>query len=161
MIFNKNSKKLYLISAVFVVALVIVICGANIFSYKPFVDNINFNTAHHQLIQKYMQSIDWEISNEPIETEEVIIPREFDNVYTQYNEIQKRAGFNLEDYTNSKCTRYTYSLKYFDKNNLRANILVLNDKIIGGDICTIDLNGFMIPLKDRSSIQKDIVNMTQ
>ncbi len=79
---------------------------------------------------------------------EVIIPSEFDDTYKAYNEIQKKQGFDLEKYKGSGVKRWTYEIKNYpgyaeDSGCIRANMLVCDGKVIGGDICSVELDGFM------------------
>ena len=102
------------------------------------------------LAAKYVEKLGWQIDRNPIETVEVHIPAQFDNVYKNYNAIQKEAGFNLENYKGKDVTRYTFSIKnYYGEQGVRADVLMYNDKVIGGDIMTVAINGFMVPLKSR------------
>ena len=73
------------------------------------------------------------------------IPKEFDDVFTNYNAIQKTQGCNLEKYAGKRCKRYTYVVTNYpgQTDNVRANILVYKDKVIGGDVCSLELGGFM------------------
>lgn len=80
----------------------------------------------------------------PVEIVEVHIPMEWDGVYVNYNRLQKSGGFDLEPYKGKTCTRYTYSIpEYF----ARGNVLVYDGKVIGGDICSITIDGIMLPLE--------------
>ncbi|MBQ7129139.1 MAG: DUF4830 domain-containing protein [Clostridia bacterium] len=75
----------------------------------------------------------------------ITIPSEFDNVYTSYNSIQKSMGFDLEDFKGEKVDLYSLKITNYpkDSKNVYATILVKNGKIIGGDIHSTELNGFM------------------
>ena len=82
-------------------------------------------------------------SSEPVEIVEVHIPAEWDNVYNNYNALQKEGGFDLEPWKGRTCTRYTYLIP---EHNARGNVLVYSGVVIGGDICSITLDGIMLPL---------------
>ena len=85
-------------------------------------------------------------STEKSETEKTItIPSEFDNVYTAYNNIQKAMGFDLEEFKGQKVKLYTLKINNYpkDSENVYATILIKDKKIIGGDIHSTELNGFM------------------
>ncbi len=85
----------------------------------------------------------------PVETVELTIPEEWGPVYERYNAVQLEGGFDLRPYKGRTCTRYTYLI---DDLNARGNILVHNGVIIGGDVCSITLDGIMLPLeKDKIS----------
>lgn len=99
---------------------------------------------------QYVQKLGWAIDEKPIDKASINLPKQFDDVYTEYNKIQKLAGFDLTDYMGQAVTRYTFLVKNFDGvEGVRANVLVCKGKIIGGDIMTVAIDGFMIPLKKR------------
>lgn len=99
---------------------------------------------------QYVEELGWAIDLSPIDKAVVDIPVQFDDVYNEYNKIQKKAGFDLSEYTGKKVMRYTFSVKNFDGiEGVRANVLVYKGKIIGGDLMTVALDGFMIPLQKR------------
>jgi hypothetical protein len=73
------------------------------------------------------------------------MPSEFDKVFTGYNELQKRQGLDLSKYRNREVTRYTFTVtnyKNYDGTVL-ANVLVYRNRVIGGDICSADVTGFV------------------
>lgn len=74
------------------------------------------------------------------------LPIEFDMVYNNYNEIQKEAGYDLAPFRGKSCTMYTYELTNHPFGKCNANIIVYNGEIIGGDISSVNLDGFMTPL---------------
>lgn len=84
-------------------------------------------------------------SDNEIECKTVQIPSEFDESYLKYNEIQLQQGFDLSKFKGKSVQMYTYEI--FDYNDTQeqvfANILIYNDKIIGGDISSASLDGFM------------------
>ena len=56
----------------------------------------------------YLQGFGWQVQKEPTETREVMIPAQFNDVYTAYNVMQKAQGFDLEPYAGEICTQYMY-----------------------------------------------------
>lgn len=93
---------------------------------------------------KVAEILGWEIEREPEEIEEVIIPENFDEVYIKYNDLQKQNGFDLEKYKGKRCKRFTYSVKnYPNEDDVVMDLLVYNEKVIGGDISSKKLDGFM------------------
>ncbi len=94
---------------------------------------------------EFLKEFGYELDSSPVETEEVEIPTEFDSVYTKYNDIQRAQGLNLQKYRGKTATRYTYRVtnyKGYDGTVL-ATIIVYKNKIIAGDVCGIDGNGFV------------------
>ena len=43
----------------------------------------------------FLAQYGWEVEEEPVEIRDVTIPEEFDQVYQQYNEVQKSQGMDL------------------------------------------------------------------
>ena len=94
---------------------------------------------------KFLKQFNWEINPEPVESVEIIIPKEFDAVYKKYNDVQKAQSLNLEKYRNKAVKRYTYEILGYPeyKGTVYANLLIYNEKVIGGDICSAEIDGFM------------------
>lgn len=93
----------------------------------------------------FLASFGWEVQPEETEILEVLVPKEFDDVLENYNAIQKNQGCDLKKYAGKRCKRYSYAITNYpgQTENVRANILTYKDKIIGGDICSLELEGFM------------------
>ena len=93
----------------------------------------------------FLAQFGWAVNGTPVEEAEVQIPAEFDKVFAGYNEIQKAQGLDLSRYKNKKVMRYTYEVTNYPdyKGKVLANVLVYRNKVIGGDICTADVHGFI------------------
>lgn len=96
----------------------------------------------------FLSQFGWEVSEDPLEVAEVMIPSEFDDTYILYNEMQTEQGFNLEKYKGVRAKRWTYEIRNYpgypeDSGCIRANILVYEGNVIGGDVCSVELDGFM------------------
>lgn len=94
---------------------------------------------------EFLGQFGWQVEAEPVETKTVTIPAEFDKVFAAYNEIQKAQGLNLLKYKNKEATRYTFSVTNYAgyEGTVYANVLVYRNKVIGGDICSADVSGFI------------------
>lgn len=96
----------------------------------------------------FFSQFGWEISEDPVEVKEVIIPAEFDETYTEYNELQKTQGLDLEPFKGVRVKAWCYEIKnypgYENADNLiHGNILVYDGVVIGGDVGSTELDGFM------------------
>ncbi len=98
---------------------------------------------------EFLTGLGWQVSSEPVEVEDVVIPLEFDQVYQNYNAIQLEQGFDLTAYAGRQVTRYSYELLNHPsgQNDVRVNLLVCGQRLIGGDICSLRLDGFMHGLR--------------
>ena len=94
---------------------------------------------------EYLKGLGWQVSDEPIDEQVITIPSEFDEVYTEYNELQKTQGFDLTKYAGLEATRYTYEVTNYPDTADRvvADIIVYRNRIVAGDVQSTALDGFM------------------
>lgn len=128
-----------------IAAIVILAKNGNVESAAAVKPSLDASTEEERLA--FLGGFGWQADKGSEEVTEVIIPEEFDEVYLSYNELQKQQGFDLQDYAGKRVKRWTYTVTnypgYENKPCIRANILVLDGKVIGGDICSVELDGFM------------------
>ena len=85
----------------------------------------------------------------------IVIPAVFGSVYENYNALQKQCGFDLSLYKGEDAVLYTYIITdYTDDSgnpldNIRMNLIIISGRIVGGDICSAALDGFMTGLQPR------------
>lgn len=96
----------------------------------------------------FISQFGWEVSEDPKEVAEVIIPAEFDDIYTSYNEIQQEQELDLTPYKGLRAKRWTYEVLNYPgyegkPGAVEINLLVYDGAVIGGDVCSLELNGFM------------------
>ena len=109
----------------------------------------------------FLEQFGWEVEAEPLEVREIHIPEEFDDVYTRYNELQKSQGLDLLPYADKTCRQWIYRVLTYPQSGeeVRAILLVYDGLVIGGDISSVKLNGFMTgfagELKDVENSQED------
>lgn len=83
----------------------------------------------------FLRSFGWEPDETPAETQEVRIPKEFNDVFTRYNELQKSQGYDLTSYAGKAVKRYVYRMtNHPDGQDRYATLLVYRNEIIGGDV---------------------------
>lgn len=143
---KRQIKLAALITFVIAMIIILIVLSKNtIEASKTAALNINASTAEERIA--YLSQFGWSVDEEPIEVCEVIIPLEFNDTYARYNEIQKEQGFDLSLYCEKRVKRWTYKVTnyqgYENADCIRATMLVYDGKVIGGDICSIELNGFM------------------
>lgn len=97
-------------------------------------------------IREYLSSFGVELGQCVID--EIIVPCEFSDVYNNYNKIQQEQGFDLADYKGKTVIRYTFSiLNHPDSQNVFAEVLTFEKNVVGADIYSTELDGFISPLK--------------
>lgn len=108
--------------------------------------NMRASTAEERIA--FFSQFGYEISEDPLEVKEVVIPAEFDETYESYNEIQKSQGLDLAKYRGKRVKMWSYAIKNYPgyentDGTIRGNILVFDGIVVGGDISNIELGGFM------------------
>ncbi|MBE6800123.1 MAG: DUF4830 domain-containing protein [Ruminococcaceae bacterium] len=109
---------------------------------------ISLSAVSEEDILSFISNYGWQVDDAPVEVRDVIIPETFDDVYNNYNEIQLEQGFNLEKYAGQRVKRWTYIVRNYPDTSptddfIRINILVSDGVVVGGDVCSVKLDGFM------------------
>ena len=93
----------------------------------------------------FLSQFGWTVDGGNPESAEVTIPAEFDKVFAAYNEIQRAQGLDLSKYKKKELTRYTFEVTNYEgyEGRVYANVLVYRGKVVGGDICSADVSGFV------------------
>lgn len=103
---------------------------------------------------KYLNKYGWVVDEKFEEEAGIEFPKKFNSVYLRYNEIQKKAGFDILPYAGEKATRYTYKVLNHKKGvEVYANLFISKDKVIAADIMSRNLGGFMHEIN-----RKDFIN---
>ena len=134
-----------LVSIGILVALIAVIPANQSVMGKPEAAKLSYDAATSTQRQAFLGQFNWQVAPQPMQTAQVTIPKDFDTVLSKYNDLQKQQGFNLEKYKNKAVTRYTYIVTNYQgyAGTVIANLLVYDNKVIGGDVCSTDPAGFV------------------
>lgn len=127
---------------------VIVILISFASNHTPKAENVSatISASTDEQRQSYLAQFGWQVEKE-FQSKELTIPENWNDVYIQYNEIQKNQGFDLTEYKGKKVTLYTYTINNYEKESqgIVADMLVCNGILIGGDVCnTSAKNGFLV-----------------
>ena len=95
---------------------------------------------------EFLAQFDLTVNGSNAEVEKVTIPAEFDKIFAAYNEIQRAQGLDLSKYKKKELTRYTFDVTNYEgyEGKVYANVLVYRNKVVGGDICSADVDGFVV-----------------
>lgn len=97
----------------------------------------------------FLEQFGYTVSPDPVETVDVVVPSDFDRVFSGYNELQKAQGLDLAKYKGKNVTRYTYNVTNYPEDanpsggKVWANLVIWRGKVIAGDICSADPAGFI------------------
>ena len=93
----------------------------------------------------YLQSYGWQVSEDPITVEELLIPEVLDETYSQYLDLQLSQGFDLTAYSGERVKRYTYTVTNYPtgESDVQAGLLIYKNTVIAGDVLSPQLGGFI------------------
>ena len=94
---------------------------------------------------EYLNAYGWEVTGQPLATQELLIPEEMDDSYDEYLALQKEQGFDLERYAGKRVKRYTYEITNYPtgEQGVQANLLLYKNTVIGGEVLSPQLDGFL------------------
>ena len=148
-VYSVKSSRLKLIAlvAVVIAAVVALLCLTQ--RNKPALGGtIRLAAATAQERLAFLSQFGWEAGEDPLEVSEVIIPAQFDEVYMKYNEIQKAQNMDLSPCAGKRVKRWTYEIRNYPGYEgkagvVQANLLIDKGVVVGGDICSLELGGFL------------------
>ena len=93
----------------------------------------------------YLTAWGWEVSAEPIATQELLIPGEMDDSYSEYLSLQQEQGFDLTKYAGKRVKRYTYEVLNYPsgQTGVQVNLLLYRNTVVGGEVLSPGLEGFL------------------
>ena len=93
----------------------------------------------------FIEQFGIKVKGASVESESFVIPDSFDRVLAGYNEIQKNQGLDLSKYSKKKVTRYTYEVDGYEEydGDVRVNLLIYRNRVVGCDVSSADANGFV------------------
>ena len=96
----------------------------------------------------YLSSLGWEVETPAVSHGTVVIPRTFTSVLEDYNELQKQQGFDLSRYCGSEVEMYTFRVSNSSEpGEVLAVLYVCDGAVIGGDVHSTALDGFMVGIR--------------
>ncbi len=96
----------------------------------------------------FLSQFGWEVSEDPLEVTEVLIPAQTDEVFEKYNAIQKAQNLDLMLYSGQRVKQWTYAVMNYpgyekQKDAVVVHLLVCDGLVIGGDVSSAIPDGFM------------------
>ena len=99
----------------------------------------------------FLSALGYKATGDAKSTVEYTLPATLDAVLLGYNELQKEQGFDLSKYKKKTATRYTYEVTNFEgyDGTVYVNLIVYRNRVIGADLCSADVSGFICGLEGR------------
>ena len=98
---------------------------------------------------EFLSGCGFTVSPEPDRVQEVRIPEEWNEVYTQYNALQQSQGFDLTRYKGKTVMQYVYLVEDYPGDNgdpVCATLLLYKNRLIGADLSRGGAESFLRPL---------------
>lgn len=143
--FNKKKAVLILIALAVLLFAIILIAGSLSRGKTKDSGLTGNNLRNNEDRVAYLNALGWDVSDTPLDTQEIVIPREFSGVYESYVALQNEQGFTLEKYGGMNAVRYTYKILNYPggDNTVVADMIIYKNTLIAGDIQSTSINGFM------------------
>lgn len=104
----------------------------------------HYNVTTREGRAEYLAAQGWTVDPETETAQEITLPREIDGVLADYNDLQRRQGFDLRPYCGLGCTVYSYVVTNYDADEpVLCTIYLYKNRVIAGDIHSTALDGFM------------------
>jgi hypothetical protein len=148
----KKYKKIWL---VLFIILIILIAIAVVFVRKAAtektLDEVFAMSSNAERVA-FLNEQGWIVKPDPVSTEEVTIPTEWGSDFAEYLALEKSQGFDLERYAGETAEVFTYDvLNYPDyPENVTANMIVKDGRLIGGEVMLNTADGFIQALVTRN-----------
>ena len=150
-VYSVRASSIKLAGAVIASALAVVLLAVLIPDYAPRPEaaatakRTETKIKSEEDVRSFLSQFGWETAENVLDRADVTVPEEFDPVYESYNELQKKQGYDLSKYKKKTVSRYTYKIENYEgySGTVIADVIVYKNKVIGGDICSADVNGFI------------------
>ena len=97
-------------------------------------ESISLRVTNNRERTEYIASKGLKTAEEPSLVEEVLLPEEFDEILSEYNELQKKSGFDISPYLGKKVKKYVYPVE--GETETYATLYVYENTIIAADIAS-------------------------
>ena len=150
--FDKKKAAFWVIMAALVIIGIILLLGARDHGANANTAGVRASSAvkTEKARVAYLADCGWSVETPALKEETVLIPKQFNAVFETYNALQKQQGFDLTRYAGKEVKLYTY--KVVDSNlgeNVIATLYVSGGNVVGGDVHSTALDGFMCGLKEK------------
>ena len=96
----------------------------------------------------FLSELGWDTSLTGITMKDTTLPEQLDETFINYNTIQLKQNCDLTAYLGKPVTIYTAEItNYNTSDTVYATIIVHKGTVIGGDIHSASMDGFMHTLK--------------
>lgn len=94
---------------------------------------------------RFLSDYGWQVDSDVLAVEELLVPKEFDDSYRDYLALQVQQGFDLTACAGKRVKRYTYQITNYPTGeaDVRVNLLIHKNTVVGAEIFSPKLDGFL------------------
>ena len=109
---------------------------------------ISYKAGSAQERLAFIAQFGWQVAPDPVEVSEVILPEVYDAAFTEYVEMNQAQGLDLTLYRGVRAKRWTYDVQNYPgyegrPGTVELNLLIYDGRVIGGDVCSLEQDGFL------------------
>jgi len=147
--FNRKRAVAVALALAVILCAIILIAGGNGRSGPDGMVSLSGIARNNGQRVQYLQSLGWEVDENAVDEQEIVIPKTFAGVYEEYNSIQLAQGFDLSQFGGVAATRYTYRVLNYPgyASEVVADIIVFRGEVIAGNVQSTAVDGFMSGLR--------------
>lgn len=93
---------------------------------------------------EFLRSLGYPVADAPLSEEKLVIPREMED--SEYLALQRKQGFDLPALAGQRVTRYVYALEDDGETGRFLELLLLEDRVVGGSVYSAGPEGALAPL---------------
>ena len=106
-----RGKFILLLSAVIAAVIVFALLSSSAGTETAASDGaLDFSASTQEEISAFIASLGFTVKQVPESVSDVVIPAQFNDVYKNYNELQKQAGLDLSLYKGRTVKKWTYTI---------------------------------------------------
>ena len=104
----------------------------------------HYNVTTREGRVEYLAAQGWTVDPKTETAQDITLPRELDGLLSDYNNLQRRQGFDLRPYCGLGCTVYSYVVTNYETDEpVLCTIYLYKNRVIAGDVHSAALDGFM------------------
>lgn len=98
---------------------------------------------------RFLAQFGWEVDPETEDVRSVQLPETLEGTLAQYNEMQRRQGYDLSLHLGEQCQQVSYLLTNYPDGSqtVLVTMYIQGSRVIAADIHSTSLNGFMHGLR--------------
>ena len=134
-----------IVAAAVILLLIVLFNGSTEPSVPPEQGGPSLDAGTNEERVAFLTSYGWTVDEAPVETQEVRVPEEPNEVFSRYNELQKSQNFDLSELAGKTLRRYVYTIRNYPGGgeDCFATVLVYKNQIVGGDVSCNSQGGKM------------------